>query len=169
METWDLYDRQRRIIGEHCRGTELPPGGYHLVVHVWIRNSKGKYLMTQRSAEKATYPLAWECVGGSALKGESSIEAALRETSEEIGLHMSENDAEHLFTFIRDVIDGKRINDIVDVWLLRFDGDILLEQATTNEVEDAKWMDKEEIASLRDAGKLVSSIKDLRYFFEQMN
>jgi len=67
------------------------------------------------------------------------------------------------------VIDGKRINDIVDVWLLRFDGDILLEQATTNEVEDAKWMDKEEIASLRDAGKLVSSIKDLRYFFEQMN
>lgn len=34
-EIWDLYDENRHIIGTHIRGNELPPEGYHLVVHVW--------------------------------------------------------------------------------------------------------------------------------------
>lgn len=63
MEIWDLYDRERRVIGKHVRGTEMPEGGYHLVVHIWIRNREGKYLMTQRSENKKTCPLKWECVG----------------------------------------------------------------------------------------------------------
>ena len=62
MEVWDLYDRQRNIIGEHVRGNEMPENGYHLVVHVWVHSSDGKYLMSQRSRSKATYPLMWECV-----------------------------------------------------------------------------------------------------------
>ena len=38
---------------------QLPIDGYHLVVHVWIRNSKGEYLISQRSANRPTYPLMW--------------------------------------------------------------------------------------------------------------
>lgn len=52
MEIWDLYNLNGEIIGEHTRGTMMPENGYHLVVHVWIRNSEGKYLMTKRSANK---------------------------------------------------------------------------------------------------------------------
>ena len=55
----------------------LSPGYYHLVVHVWIRNRKGEYLISQRSADRPMHPLKWECVGGSALKGEDSLSAAL--------------------------------------------------------------------------------------------
>ena len=86
MEIWDLYNLKGEIIGEHVRGTEMPEDGYHLVVHVWIRNSAGKYLMTQRSANKKTFPLAWECVGGSVIQGEDSFTAALREVREEVGI-----------------------------------------------------------------------------------
>ena len=68
MEVWDLYNLNGEIIGEHIRGTELPEDGFHLVVHVWIKNSDGKYLMTQRSVNKSSFPLKWECVGGSVLK-----------------------------------------------------------------------------------------------------
>lgn len=50
MEIWDLYNLKREVIGEHIRGTELPENGFHLVVHVWITNSEGKYLMTQRNS-----------------------------------------------------------------------------------------------------------------------
>ena len=86
MEIWDLYDLDNNIIGEHIRGKEMPENGYHLVVHIWIRNSAGRYLMTRRSATKKTYPLKWECVGGSVLKGEESLTAAIREVQEEVGI-----------------------------------------------------------------------------------
>ncbi|MDO4739344.1 MAG: NUDIX domain-containing protein [Eubacteriales bacterium] len=169
MEIWDLYDRERNVIGEHVRGRELPEGGYHLVVHVWVRNSEGNYLMCRRSRKKATCPLMWECVGGSAFRGEDSLSAALRETHEETGLKFRREDGELLFTLIRDTVSGKRINDIVDVWRFRHDGDIPLEQATTDEVEEARWMSRDEIAALREQGRLVTSIKDLGYFFESMD
>ena len=73
-EIWDLYDENRELLGkDHVRGEQLPIGGYHLVVHVWIRNSKGEYLISQRSANRPTFPLVWECVDGSVVKGEDSL------------------------------------------------------------------------------------------------
>ena len=89
MEIWDLYNERRELTGrDQIRGEEIPEGCYHLVVHVWIRNSRGEYLISQRSADRPTFPLKWECVGGSVLKGESSLEGALRETKEEVGLSL---------------------------------------------------------------------------------
>lgn len=59
-EIWNLYDENRELIGrEHVRGKQLPVDGYHLVVHVWIRNSKGEYLISQRSANRTALPLVW--------------------------------------------------------------------------------------------------------------
>ena len=168
MEIWDLYSESREIIGEHVRGAELPEGGFHLVVHVWIKNSEGKYLMTQRSAKKSSFPLMWECVGGSVIKDENSIQSAVREVKEEVGLDLIPEDGTLLFTKIRKTIDGKRYNDIVDVWMFTYDGDVSLDDATTDEVTQAQWMNREEIDSLRRENKLVYSIKDLSYFFTQM-
>ena len=61
-EIWDLYNESRELLGrDHVRGEQLPIDGYRLVVHVWIRNSKGEYLISQRSANRPTHPLMWEC------------------------------------------------------------------------------------------------------------
>ena len=68
-----------------CKRRAVTIDGYHLVVHVWIRNSKGEYLISQRSANRPTYPLMWECVGGSVVKGEDSLQGAIREAKEEVG------------------------------------------------------------------------------------
>jgi len=168
MEIWDLYSKERQIIGEHIRGNELPEEGFHLVVHVWIKNSEGKYLMAQRAAHRHSFPLMWECVGGSVIKGENSIQAAVREVEEEIGIRFSEDEATLLFTKVRETIDGKRYNDIVDVWLFQYDGALSLSNATTDEVADLCWMNRDEIERLRQENKLVYSIKDLSYFFEEM-
>lgn len=44
-EIWGLYNENRELLGkDHVRGEQLPIDGYHLVVHVWIRNSKGLYI-----------------------------------------------------------------------------------------------------------------------------
>ena len=88
-EIWDLYNENRELLGkDHIRGEQLPIDGYHLVVHVWIRNSKGEYLISQRSANRPTHPLMWECVDGSVVKGEDSLQGALREAKEEVGVDL---------------------------------------------------------------------------------
>ncbi|MCR4586492.1 MAG: NUDIX domain-containing protein [Lachnospiraceae bacterium] len=166
MEIWDLYNKNFEIIGEHVRGTEMPEDGYHLVVHIWIKNPKGMYLMTQRSEKKKTYPLAWECVGGSVLKGEQSLAAALREVQEEVGIVLQPEDGSRVLTQIRDFAEDKRVNDINDIYLFSYDGEIRLSEASTDEVAQAKWMTREEIIQLYQRGEMVRIIKDLSYFVE---
>ena len=83
------HNENRELLGkDHVRGEQLPIDGYHLVVHVCIRNSKGQYLISQRSANRPTYPLMWESVGGSVVKGEDSLLGAIRETKEEVGVDL---------------------------------------------------------------------------------
>ena len=163
MEIWDLYTKDREKTGNtHIRGEEIPEGCYHLVVHVWIKNSLGQFLISQRSASRPSFPLMWETVGGSVLKGESSREGALRETQEEVGLDLSSSPGKFLFSRVRDRIGGKSFQDILDVWLFTTDQEVDLSRATTDETAQAVWMYPREIRQLLDTGKLVQT---LAYFF----
>lgn len=163
MELWDLYNERRELIGrDHIRGEEVPHGFYHLVVHIWIRNSKGEYLISQRSADRPAIPLMWECVGGSVTKGEDSLTGALRETKEEVGLTLSPEDGKLVYSVVGRVVNGVKFTDILDVWLFKYDGPVSLEQGTTNEVAQTAWMTKEQIRELFDTGKLIHT---LYYFF----
>lgn len=163
METWDLYNECRERTGRsHIRGNEIPEGLYHLVVHVWIRNSKGEYLISQRSADRPTFPLKWECVGGSVVKGEDSLAGALRETREEIGLSLLPEDGTLVFSTVGRIVNGVRFSDILDVWLFSYNGPVTLENATTDEVAQVRWMSKAQIKNLFDCGELVHT---LGYFF----
>lgn len=167
MELWDLYNKDRELIGKtHVRGEAIPEGCFHLVVHVWIRNKHGEYLISQRSANRPTFPLMWECVGGSVTAGEDSLTGALREVLEEVGIALDPTSGRVVFSRVRDVIGGKRFGDIMDVWLFDFDGDADLDAATTDEVADARWMRVEEIRTLYEEGKLVHT---LDYFFTEFN
>lgn len=166
MELWDLYDENRNLTGRyHVRGEPIPDGFYHLGIHVWIKNSKGEYLISQRAANKHPYPLKWECQGGSVLKGENSLQGALREVEEEVGVDLDPNDGRIVFSRLRSVINGRKFNDIMDVWLFSFDGVASLEMATTDEVAQVKWMNVEEIKELFDKGEFVET---LDYFFEEV-
>ena len=164
MEIWDLYDEHRELTGrDHIRGEEIPEGCFHLVVHVWIRNSRGEYLISQRSADRPTYPLRWECVGGSVLKGEDSLRGALRETREEVGLILPPESGRLIDSTVRKTVDGKRFSDIRDVWLFAYDGPVDLKNAATREVRQTAWLTRARIRELYDRGDLVDT---LGYFFD---
>ena len=87
---------------------------------------------------------------------------ALRETQEEVGLTLSPEDGKLVYSVVGRIINGVRFSDILDVWLFEYDGPVSLEQATTHEVAQVKWMTKAQIKGLFDAGKLVHT---LGYFF----
>lgn len=165
MELWDLYNENREKTGHDLmRGETIPDGFYHLVVHVWIRNSKGEYLISQRSADRPTCPLMWECVGGSVFKGEDSLGGAIRETKEEVGITLSQKDGKLVFSTVRKFVKGAKFSDILDVYLFRYDGPVSLNEAATNEVSRTAWMSKSQIKALFDDGKLVHTLK---YFFDE--
>ena len=144
-EFWDIYDANRNKTGRvHRRGDPLPPGDYHLVVHVWILNSRGEFLITQRAPGK-TYPLMWECTGGSAFVGEDSLTAALREAKEETGITLRPENGE-LVTVLH------REDDFADVWLFR--QDVVLADFVPQPAETiaARLAGPEEILRMMDAG-----------------
>ncbi|WP_431107293.1 NUDIX hydrolase [Winogradskyella poriferorum] len=62
-------------------------GWYHNTIHLWLYTKNGEILLQQRSHKKAIHPLLWDVsAAGHIDAGESFIEAALRETKEELGL-----------------------------------------------------------------------------------
>lgn len=157
-EIWDVYDVNRNPTGRtHRRGDFLAKGDYHLVVHVWMRNSKGQFLLTKRSPNKG-FPNMWETTGGSALAGDDSLTAALREVREETGLILKPENGTVALTYIGE-------DYITDVWLFHQDfalGDVRLLEGETCDVCCA---DKAQILRMKEDGVLVP----YRYIDELMD
>lgn len=154
-ELWDLftYDQQKDAFiptgATAERGSRLPKGTYHAVVHVWIRNPQGKYLISQRCEQKS-HALCWEPTGGSMLAGETSPEAACREAREELGIALRPEQGTFVCRGVRH-FDG--CDDFVDVWL--FDGvDVPKEKIKPRpeEVRAAMWAAPASIHVLRGIG-----------------
>ncbi len=160
MEYWDLYNKNKEKINKIVqRGDKLRDDEYHLVVNVWLKNSKNEFLIAQRSANKS-FPFSWECVGGSSLKGENSIDTAIREVKEELGIRLDKSDGKLVGTTLRYF---PSCPDILDVWL--FECNIPIEQVVIQEEEVCKAM----WASINDINKLYEEKKfEANAFFKEV-
>ncbi len=147
-ELWDVYDADRNLTGRlHRRGDFLEEGDYHLVVHVWLLNSSGEFLLTKRAPCKG-FPNTWETSGGAAQAGDDSLRAALREVREETGLVALADNAELMYSFRREA-------DFCDVWLVR--QDFCLEDVVLldGETVDKTYVNADTLLSLYRSKKLV--------------
>jgi len=150
MELWDIYDKNRNLTGRQMeRGSEFGNGDFHLVVHVCIFNSNNEMLIQQRQPWKNGWPNIWDLtVGGSALAGETSTDAAERETLEEIGYKVDLSTERPFFTInfqygFDDYYIIERYIDIKDLKL------------QYEEVQSVRWATKDEILKLVDDGKFI--------------
>lgn len=147
-ELWDVYDENRNLSGKlHPRGKLLPEGSYHLVVHVWILGHDGRFLITRRSPNKG-FPNMWECTGGSALAGDDSLTAALREVREETGLQLDPENG-------KCVLSVRKRDYFRDVWLFRQDFDLSQVKLQPGETVDKACAGKEEIMAAFHKGEFV--------------
>lgn len=95
-----------------------------------------------------------------------SLRGANREAKEEVGVDLEPGKGQVLFTKVRKIIEGKIYNDIMDVWLFDYDGEVDLNNATTDEVAQVAWMDREQIKELLELKMFVGT---LEYFFTEVD
>lgn len=157
MELWDIYDKNRNLTGRTMeRGSKFGKDDFHLVIHVCIFNSKNEMIIQQRQPWKEGWPNMWDItVGGSALSGETSMEAAERETFEEIGYKIDLSSERPFFTINFEV-------GFDDYYLVEREIDIKDLILQYEEVQSVKWASKDEIF------QLVKDDKFIDYWFTEL-
>ena len=146
MELWDAYDANfNKIEGVTLvRGEEpsFPDDVFHLVCDILVRHSDGTYLLMQRDPRKS-YGGMWEAsAGGSALRGETPLDAARRELAAETGIIAS------------DLIEIGRIADkshhsVYAEFLCVTDWDKNKIQFQEGETVSYRWVNTDELRSMR--------------------
>lgn len=143
MENIDILDEKGKQLGLVKTREEVHSKGFwHKVVHIWIINSEGNLLLQKRSSQKKTNPNMWTTsVSGHLSAGDNSIDGAIREIEEEIGVKANKDELKYLFTVAEEKIENKIINrEFVDVYLVRKDVNIKELKLQKEEVSDIKWV-----------------------------
>lgn len=123
-------------------------GLYHKAVVVIILSTDNtKILLQKRSAHKKLWPNLWDITaGGHVLSGELGYEAVIRETKEEIGIDIKKEELEFIGVTTSETIKGDIINRHFNEYFIVHKNvdinDVILQE---EEVQDIKWVSKEEI------------------------
>jgi 8-oxo-dGTP pyrophosphatase MutT (NUDIX family) len=150
VELCDVVDASGARTGRAVvRGTRLGSGEFHLVVHVWIRNEIGEYLIQQRALHLESGPGVWATTVGYVLTGEDSLPAAIRETREELGIELQ---PAQLTRFDRHTLETR----VEDVWMAFVSKQAAGAPVPGPEVAGWKWVSPAELAQLKDLGKFFA-------------
>ena len=161
-ELWDLYNSEGVKLNKTVyRGDKLKDDEFHIVVNSWVKNKDDKFLITQR-IETKSFPLTWECTGGSGLSGETPLESAIREVKEELGIRVYKKDAKLIGKTLR-YYQG--CPDILYVYLFETNEENITIQK--EEVNDYKWATKEEILELYKNNKFSANAFFLDVIFNK--
>lgn len=163
MELWDVLDERGNRTGRTVeRGQPMSQDEYHLVVHVWVVNSKGEYLISRRTPNKS-FPGMWEASGGSALAGEDSLTAAIREVREELGIDLDPRNGMVFRRYRRQHYD---FPDFVDVWLFRQEARLDDVALQPGETDGAMLATRAQIDTMIDEGRFVG--RDVFFYIDDL-
>ena len=130
MEKRDLYNENKRLIGETIfKGEPIPKGKYYITVVIFIQNDEGKFLIQKRTMKKDG---KWATTGGHPVSGESSKQGIITEIKEELGIDVESKNIQ-LFKTI------KTEDDFVDLYYLKENINIDNVVVQKEEVEKVKW------------------------------
>ena len=106
-----------------------------------LENTDGLFLIQQRSDTKATRPGQWDITAGAVDCGEVSLDGALREAKEEVGLTLPREKMQFLF---RD----KRRSCYHDVYYIQIPFSLQDCTMQESEVQDLRLVTKKELLDL---------------------
>lgn len=150
MENVDIFNKRREKLENIRERGKLEKNEYSISVHVWLLE-EDKLWIQQRSNEKKIFPGLWEQSGGGVISGETSLEAVKRETKEELGLDIQDEEITYIGSYTR-------VTDIVDIWLVQriFSKDKIILQ--DEEVANIKNVTFEEFDKMIENKEVVPTI-----------
>ncbi len=143
-ELIDIYDENNKHIGTAMKSEAQKKGLWHRGVHVWVY-SEGKVLLQLRSKDKKLFPDMWKIsVAGHVRAAESAIEAALRETREELGIQATQDCIEFYRIRKFQLSHGSLVvNQFLYVFTLRYRGKIEDIRIQREELQKVKFFSTE--------------------------
>lgn len=146
------YDLDGNVIGYVSRRDAEKNGLLHKVVHVWILTPDGDFILQRRSSKKPNGGRWTASASGhidayidkekNFYSAESNVQAALRETEEELGIKIKPEELKLIgknFLESRDYPDsGKKIRKLTDVFLVCKDVDLSKLRLQEGEVSEVK-------------------------------
>lgn len=158
IEFWDAYTASGTLAEcDLIRGEAVPENLRHAVAEVFVMHEDGSILLMKRDMNKPNYPGLWEsAAGGSVIKGESFIEGAKRELSEETGIAGVKLQEIYSVTTKHTIYRGYFcVTDIEK-------NSITLQKGETI---DFKWVDKQEFFTIFNSEQYVDSLRERLHEF----
>lgn len=174
MEFFDVLDKNGNPTGQiKARADVHRDGDWHKAVHIWILNSSGELLIQKRSLDKAEGAGQWDIsAAGHVPAGETVVETATKELEEELGLEISKNKIEYLFTVKYTKLRPEYINnEFDDVFLVELDLDISKIQIQKEELTEIKFVDYRELEKMvnRNDENILSHDEEYKKLFELLH
>ncbi len=159
-ELIDVLDENGNRTGEILTREEIHKKGlFHKIVVIAIIDVKGNILMQQRSKKRLTNPEKWDVTAaGHVSSGQTSTEAVIRETLEEVGIKVNEKELEYILTYKnKKIVDENYIdNQIFDCYIVKRDQinlkDVKIQES---EVEQVKLCNKKQFNEIIESGNIV--------------
>ena len=152
MEVRDLYDKNKNVTGlTFKKGEKVPEGYYYLLVGLLIENDKGEFLLQRRSPDKGG---KWAGTGGHAKAGQTSLEAVIDETKEELGIDISK---ENIINF-ENVKEG---NVFCDFYYVKANIDLKDIVIQEEELSEVGYFSREEINKLIEKNDFDKDYNDM--------
>lgn len=152
MEYIDIVTKEGKPTGKsELKSIIHQKGYYHHTAHLWLYTGEGKILLSQRSAKKIICPLMWDVsVAGHIDAGETAVQGIIRETQEEIGLEISENDLKKIGVFecFQSYENGIIDNEFHNTFIAKLNVDLSQLVPQESEVENLKLVTFEEFETL---------------------
>ncbi len=165
MEYFDLYNEEGHPLGKVAsRHQPLGNQEYFLVVHVWIENDKQEFLIQKRAKKNDPIPHQWAITSGIPNSKETPLDAAIRETKEELGVTL---DKKQLKKRARIVSNHNQYNTITHVYHTAEAIDLDRLCIDKNEVMDTQYADLDAILTMvenKDFWDYRSLLGDSKYF-----
>jgi isopentenyldiphosphate isomerase len=121
-------------------------GHWHRAAHVWIVATEGRILLQRRSPQKENNPALWDVsAAGHLSAGETSIDAAIREVREELGLRLRPQELQFMTTLRESCVLNRGTyidNEFHDIFIVRRDVDLASLVLDPQEVAEVKWVDE---------------------------
>lgn len=175
LEYLDILDETGKKTGEVKDYFHVHEKGLtHLVAHVYILNSEGELLLQQRSSDRKAFPDYWDISSaGHVSAGQKSVEAAQRETEEELGLVIPLEKFEYFHSGEEHIVIDKDTyvnNEFQDAFVVRLDEENPKIEIDPVEVQNIQWVSIEKLKSLAKDPEfnLVDHTEEFEAFFKHI-